>query len=387
MTITSISQLVTARTADEITTEELATLAAAGFPVDAWAVGGAARGLVRSHATALAAAESVAAELAGGAYLDSAAGDYLDLLVLDRFRLTRIAATYAVGEVQLTVASGAGPFSVPAGGLLVSDGVRRWRSTEVGITTITSAAPTTFSVRAEVAGTDGNGNNNTITSILSPALPGVTCNNPVVGATSTWLTTVGVARESDAALRARAVARWATLAFGAGTRAAYGFLLSSATMDNTATGTSCGITRYGFGSPGGDGTVPIAIAGATGLLTNGQRDAARAYVLDRCAITDTPQINHASTVAIDLSTSTVTFKAGYNTLTNQNKVATAIREYVNAFAMGSDSETPTLDREGVAHAIYAAVPGGFTDVDLGFSDTTISALTIATVDTSTITFA
>lgn len=385
--MTTFTELTTPRTADEITTAELATLAAAGFPVDAWAVGGAARGLVRADAVALAQTDTNVATLASAATLSGATEDWLDLFVASRFDLTRLAASYAVGEVQITVPSGAGPFSVQAGGLLVSDGVRRWRSTEAGITTITSAAPTTFSVRAEVAGTDGNGNNDTITSILSPALPGVTCNNPVVGATSTWLTTVGVAQESDAALRARAVARWATLAFGAGTRAAYGFLLSSATMDNTATGTSCGITRYGFGSPGGDGTVPIAIAGATGLLTNGQRDAARTYVLDRCAITDTPQINHASTVAIDLSTSTVTFKAGFNTAANQLAVQTAISAYVNAFAMGSDSETPILDREGVAHAIYAAVPGGFTDVDLGFSDTTVSALTIATVDTSTITFA
>jgi len=131
----------------------------------------------------------------------------------------------------------------------------------------------------------------------------------------------------------------------------------------------------------------MAIAGSTGLLTDGQRDAARTYVLARCALTDTPQINHASTVAIDLSTSTVTFKAGFNTTANRAAVRSAIAAYVNAFAMGSDSETPILDREGVAASVYASVPGGFVDVDLGFSDATIPALTIATVDTSTITFA
>ena len=387
MTITSITELTTPRTVDAIVTSELATLSAEGFPVDAWAEGGAARSLVKADATALAVSEGIVADLAKGAYGDTATGDWLDLLAASRFSLTRIAATYATGEVRLTVASGVGPFSIPAGGLLVSDGTLRWRSTNTGVVTISSAAVATLTVRAEVAGEEYNAGNNTITSILAPALPGVSCNNPAIGVTSTWLSASAVNREGDAALLARCRARWATLAFGAGTRAAYGYLLSSATMDNTATGASCGITRYGFGSPGGDGTVPMAIAGSTGLLTDGQRDAARTYVLARCALTDTPQINHASTVAIDLSTSTVTFKAGFNTTANRAAVRSAIAAYVNAFAMGSDSETPILDREGVAASVYASVPGGFVDVDLGFSDATIPALTIATVDTSTITFA
>ena len=387
MTITSITELTTPRTVDAIVTSELATLSAEGFPVDAWAEGGAARSLVKADATALAVSEGIVADLAKGAYGDTATGDWLDLLAASRFSLTRIAATYATGEVKLTVASGAGPFTIPAGGLLVSDGTLRWRSTNTGVVTISSAAAATLTVRAEVAGEEYNAANNTITSILAPALPGVSCNNPAIGATSTWLSASAIDREGDAALLARCRARWSTIAFGAGTRAAYGFLLSSATMDNTATGASCGITRYGFGTPPGDGSIPVAIAGSTGLLTDGQRDAARAYVLDRCAITDTPQINHASTVAIDLSTSTVTFRAGFNTAANRDAVRVAVEAYVNGFAMGSDDETPTLDREGVAASIYAAVPGKLTDVDLGFSDVTIPTLTIATVDASTITFA
>lgn len=384
--MTTFTELTTPRTADEITTAELATLAAAGFPVDAWAVGGAARGLVRADAVALAQTDTNVATLASAATLSGATEDWLDLFVASRFDLTRLAASYAVGEVQLTVASGAGPFSVPAGGLLVSDGVRRWRSTEAIGTTITSAAPTTFSVRAEVAGTDGNGNNNTITSILSPALPGVTCNNPVVGATSTWLTTVGVARESDAALRARAVARWATLAFGAGTRAAYEYVLRSATMDNTETGTSCGVTRVGFIPSPGTGAVGIAIAGASGLLTDSQRNAVRVFVADRSPLTDTPTVDHASTVAVNMSTSTVKFRAGLNTLTNQSKVQTAISAYVNALPMGDGTSDIFVDEEAIAASIFAAVPGLLVDVDLGTGDIAIPALTVATVDTSTINF-
>ena len=41
-----------------------------------------------------------------------------------------------------------------------------------------------------------------------------------------------------------------------------------------------GVTRVGFLAPPGDGSVPIVIAGASGLLTDGQRDAVRALVAD-----------------------------------------------------------------------------------------------------------
>ncbi len=382
MTITSITELTTPRTVDAIVTSELATLATEEFPVDAWAEGGAARSLVRADATALAVVESTVADLAKGNYGDTATGDWLDLLAASRFDLTRIAATYATGEVRLTVASGAGPFTIPAGGLLVSDGTLRWRSTEAIVTTISSAAVTTFTVRAEVAGEDYNAAPNTITSILSPALPGVTCNNPVIGATSTWLSTSAVNREGDAALLARCRARWATLGSGF-TRDAVAYWCRSA---ETAPGVNAGCTRVSFGPVPGDGTYTVYVASSTGVLAGGSVTAVQTELDLRKPITDTPTVVAAASSTITC-TGTVKFKSAA-TAAEQSAVLAAIRAYVAGLDLPDDGETVVVDIAGIHHAIYAAAPGRVADVDLSSpsGDTSVSLGSVAVADTTGVTF-
>lgn len=382
MTITSITELTTPRTADAIVTSELATLATEEFPVDAWAEGGAARSLVRADATALAVVESTVASLALGAYGDTATGDWLDLLAASRFDLTRIAATYATGEVRLTVASGAGPFTIPAGGLLVSDGTLRWRSTEAIATTLSSAAVTTFTVRAEVAGEDYNAAPNTITSILSPALPGVTCNNPVIGATSTWLSTSAVNREGDAALLARCRARWATLGSGF-TRDAVAYWCRSA---ETAPGVNAGCTRVSFGPVPGDGTYTVYVASSTGVLAGASVTAVQTELNLRKPITDTPTVVAAASATITVA-GTVRFKSTA-TGAEQIAVTAAIRAYVAGLDLPDDGETVVVDLAGIHAAIYGAAPGRVADVDLSSpaADTSVSLGSVAVADTTGVTF-
>lgn len=382
MTVTSITELTTPRTVDAIVTSELATLATEEFPVDAWAEGGAARSLVKADATALAVVESTVADLAKGNYGDTATGDWLDLLAASRFSITRIAATYATGEVRLTVASGAGPFTIPAGGLLVSDGTLRWRSTEAIATTIPSAAAVTFTVRAEVAGEEYNAAPNTITSILSPALPGVTCNNPVIGATSTWLSTSAVNREGDAALLARCRARWATLGSGF-TRDAVAYWCRSA---ETAPGVNAGCTRVSFGPVPGDGTYTVYVASSTGVLAGASVTAVQTELNLRKPITDTPTVVAAASATITVA-GTVRFKSTA-TGAEQIAVTAAIRAYVNALAMPDDGDTTTVDLAGIHAAVYGAAPGRIADVDLSSpaSDTSVSLGSVAVADTSGVSF-
>jgi hypothetical protein len=389
VTITSITELVTARTADQITTEELAALTASGFPVDAWQSGGAARSLLRADALALATAEGIVAKLAKGAYGSTAADageGWLDLFMQSRFSLDRIEATYAVGQVVLTVPSGAGPFSVPAGGLLVTDGTLRWRSTETITTNVTSAAPVTFSVRAELSGIGGNAANGTVTRIISPALPGATCNNPVIGATSTWLELAAIDREGDVAYLARGRARWATLGSGF-TEAAAAYWCRSATIDGTPTGANAGCTRIAFGPPAGDGSYTVYVASATTTLPGPAVVAVQAELDLRKPITDTPTVVAATVTTITVS-GTVAFRGGFNTSANQILVAAAIRAFVDALDIGAGDGSVFVDSAGIAAAIYMAVPGGVADVDLTAptTDTTITAGRVAVADTAGLTF-
>lgn len=381
MTVSSIDELTTPRTSDEITTAQLAALAAAAFPVDAWASGGAARSLVRADAAALAVTEQTVADLALGAYGQTATGSWLDLFIASRFDLTRIAATYATGEVVLTVASGAGPFAVAAGGLLVSDGTYRWRSTNTITVNISSASPTTFTVRAEVAGEDYNAGNNTITSIISPALPGVTCNNPVIGATSTWLSASAVDAESDAAYLARAVARWATLGSGF-TRDAVRYWCTSALL----AGVSAGCTRVSFAAPAGDGSYTVYVAGATGVLGAPAVAAVQAELDLRCPITDNPTVTAAASATITVA-GTVAFKTA-STAAERAAVLAAVANYINALEMPDAGETVTVDLAGIHAAIYGAAPGRIADVDLSSptGDTSVTLGSVAIADTTGVTF-
>lgn len=380
--MTTLAELFTPRTADAITAEQLAALAAALFPVDSWASGGAARSLVRADATALARVEATVAEIARGAYGATATGDWLDLFAESRFDLTRIAATYAVGEVVLTVASGAGPFAIAAGGLLVSDGSLRWRSTNTTTTNITSASPTTMTVRAELAGVGGNAANNTITRILSPALPGVTCNNPVIGVTSTWLSANAIDREGDAAYLARCLARWATLGSGF-TRDAVAYWCRSA---ETAPGVNAGATRVSFGPVPGDGTYTVYVAGASGVLAGPAVTAIQTELNLRKPITDTPTVAAASSSTITC-TGTVRFKSA-STAGERAAVLAAVAAYVNALEMPDDGETVTVDIAGIHAAIYGAAAGRIADVDLSSpsGDTSITLGSVAVTDTTGVSF-
>lgn len=388
MTVT-LAELVTARTNDQITAEELAALTVEGFPVDSWGSGGAARSLLRADAMALSVAEGIVAKLAKGAYGSTAAeaGEgWLDLFMQSRFDLERIEATYAVGQVVLTVAPGAGPFSVPAGGLLVTDGNLRWRSTEAVTTNITSAAPVTFSVRAEVSGAAGNVANGTITRIVSPALPGVTCNNPAIGLTSTWLSASAIDREGDAAYLARGRARWATLGSGF-TRDAVAYWCRSATMDGTPTGTNAGCTRVAFGPVPGDGSYTVYTASATGPLASLSVAAVQAELDRRKPITDEPTVVAASQATVAV-VGTVRLKTTATTA-EQLAVKAAVRAYVDSLDMPSDGDTTTVDLAGVEAAIYGAVAAGrVVDVDLSspVGDTTVSLGSVAVADTTGITF-
>lgn len=378
MTVSSVTEILTAKSADTLVTEQLAVMAAADppLPVTAWQEGGTARTLIEAECEALADVHTTVGLLGASAFLGEAEGDWLTLRAKSTFDLDRILATYTAGTVTLACTALAGPETITPGQLVITTPAGlTFRSTNTTNVVVPSGGTNTIAVRAEVSGTSYNVSLAGAT-IVTPAAAGLSVS---AAALLAWITTTARDEETDAELVTRCRARWATLATaGCGTRDAYTYNILNAGQ---------GVTRVGFLAPPGDGTVPIVIAGATGLLTDGQRNAVRTYIDARKPITDTPGINHATPVAVDLTGSTVTFKAGYNTAGNRSAVRTAIEAYVNAFPMGDDLTTPLIDESAVAAAIYPAVPGGFVDVDLTCGDVTVPAGSVATVDTSVITFA
>ena len=379
MSVSSVTEILTAKTADQLTTEQLTEMAAADppLPVTAYQPGSVALTLIEADCDALADMHVTVAQLGASAFMGEAEGDWLTLRAKSTFDLERILATFARGTVTLACTALAGPETITPGALVITtpSGLL-YRSTNASNVVVPSGGTNTIPIRAEAAGTDYNVSLAGAT-IVTPAAAGMS-----VSAASllTWITTTARNEETDDELRTRCRARWATLATaGCGTRDAYVYNILSATLDGTDEGTSAGATRVGFLSVPGDGTVPIRVAGSSGLLTDEQRDAIIAWVEVRRPITDTPEIAHATPVSVN-PVGTVTFKAGLNTSPNQSAVQAAISAYVNALPMGDDLGAAFLDQAQLFAAILAAVPGGFTDVDLSApTDTSMAAGEVARV--------
>lgn len=376
--MTTYADLIALKDADTIFTEIIDRLEQAGFPITAWQAGGVARTLADVDATTLAELYELVSEIGKGWSLDDAEDAWLTLHAYSRFDLTRIAATFAKHSVRLsTVASGAGPYSITAGQLVVTNSAGiRFRSTNSTTETVPASGYVDITVQAETAGVGGN---TAPSSVVTPALAGVVFS---------WqsVVTAAIDEEGDPALRQRCRDRWATLAVGQGTQAAYRYWCVNAVDENDA---SCAITRIAFDTIPGDGSVPIWVSGASGNITNDQLADAQTYVDARKPLTDAPTLSHATEVTITI-TGTVTFKSGQNTSANQTLVLDEIAAYFAGLDISTADAPVVVDEAGIKAAIYNAVPGKVKDADISTSpstDYTLPAGRVAKKDTSGIAWA
>lgn len=359
--MTTLAELLDAQTSDELVTTILARLTAEGFPVTAWQSGGAARTLVKADAHALASLHTRIAAVAAGGYLDTSEGDWLDLLAASVFDTTRTASVYMEGTVVLTAAAGAGPYNISAAGLLITDGTRRWRSTNTSTVVVPAGGSSDpITVRAESPGTGYNVSGSSL-SVVTPAYAGLSV------ASSTWPSQSGQDAESDAALRARCRARWSTL----------GALLNLDGYEYHATTcpTAPTVTRAHVEPGPGDGTLTVYVAQSSTAATSPQVAAVQAYLDSLKPATDTPTVAAATAVAVTITGTVRVRSASYNTTANKVVAQNAVAAYFAGLGIGDDVDLG---------AIYAAIrtAEGIDDVDITTpsGDTAISTSQIATLD-------
>jgi len=366
--VATVASLITARSADAIVSEQLDVLAGEEFPVTSWQPGSVPRSLVKADATSMAAMDTNVANLAKAAFLDDSEGDWLVLLAKSRFDVDAEPAGYTVGRVLLTVASGAGPYTLSAAQLLVSDGARRWRSTNTGSVVVTSAAPVSIEVRAESAGAAYNVASGAVTQVITPALAGLSVSNPVY-ASGTWVTTAGADRESDASVRARCRARWGTLGRGAND-AAYVY------WARTGHSRTAEVTRASVVWGIGDGTLTIYLAGPSGPVSTPVENAVGAWIERNKPGTDYPTVVSASARVVSL-VATVRVDAASDSAANRALATDALAAYFAALAIGDD-----VDLGALYHALYQAT--GVIDVDISqpASDVSVNTNEVATLSAS-----
>jgi hypothetical protein len=180
----TLAQLLSPQTQVQVQQLCLAALQSATppFPTTDWNTGSPENTMVQMFSTVLWDLSSgQIVNVAGGGLVDLSSGDWLTLLAAQVYNLTKLAATFTQGNVVLTSAAGAGPYTIAAFQLLfLSSSGLRYTNTAGG--TLNANSTLTLAVQSEfannsLAGLNYVDANSTITQMVTP-LPGVTVNNP-----------------------------------------------------------------------------------------------------------------------------------------------------------------------------------------------------------------
>lgn len=364
--MTTLADLITPSTRASELNSLLATMAGEGLPVTAWQSGNPLRTLATADAEALRDLRAVIVLIAAGGYLDSAEEGWLTLLAASVFDTARVPSQYNTRDVTVSCASGVGPYTITPAQLVVSDGTRRWQSANTANVTVPSGGSVVVRVRAEEPGDAYNVSGSAITTIVAPALAGLT----VLGGATV---DAGAPEETDAALRLRCRAKWGTLGRGANDAAYLYWVLSTPGVE---------AVRRALVAPGpGDGTIRVYIAQAAATATGPQVAAVQAFIDTQHPTTDSPTVVAATEFPVSV-TATVRVRAASDSTANRLLATDAIAALINGTPLGGE-----IDREAISAAIYGA-SAGIVDVDtsLPAADVTLAASAVATVGTVTITW-
>lgn len=288
----SLQQLLQPRSRDQVMAALIAYLQAKGYPPTDWIEGSVQRTLVELQAAGLSDLEALRLEIARGGFLNTATGDYLDLLGQSTYALVRKQATFARQTFRLTAQAGFGPYSIQPGQLWVGNAAGL-RFNNLGGGTLPLGGTLDLEFRAESPGAAYNLPLGSGTVMFTP-LPGVSCLN-------TGVLEAAIDKESDAAYRERCRLRWGELGYGA-TRAAYESWALSSTPSVTK-------VRVLDNNPRGQGTVDVIVWGEGGLGP-GAVAAADAYIQQRKPLTANVEVYAASSVNITV-TATIRLNAGF----------------------------------------------------------------------------
>lgn len=301
-------------------------LSAPNFPVTSWSPGSVYRTLVNIEAQVLASLSTLIANMGAGGLANFATGPWCDLVGVNVYSLTRNASSATIGPVTLADVSGAGPFTVPGGGMYVSDAAGH-RYINQSSFTLTKNGTVSPVFQAESPGAAYNATIGSITTIVVNTLPGVTVTNPNNGS-GTWPTTSGVDAELDAAYMSRCVARWPALGPGA----------TAATYDLWARTAAPNVTRTIVVTDAVvAGQVDVFCAGASGASSSPDVATANTYIQARTPLAVIASVASATNVSITVQ-ATITYRSAITTLAAvQAGINTGLTGFFTNALMGKDA--------------------------------------------------
>jgi phage-related baseplate assembly protein len=249
----TLIQLFTPYTSDDILASMLDVAQRVGLPATAWQPVSVGREVLAICAQEIANYSVIgAAGAAAGGLLDYATGDWLTLLAISNFGVTRIPSSFGTTTVNLSNTS-ATTYTIAAGDIIfVNERTGQTYTNTTGGVLNANTGTLTLSVIANEAGSVANANPNEITELQTPLL-GVTCTNidPLVGDDE----------QSDDDLRELCRESMAK-ASPNGPRDAYSYFAKTATRPD---GSNIGITRVRVVQ--GNGTIDVYLADADGIVS------------------------------------------------------------------------------------------------------------------------
>lgn len=335
----TLEELVTPETAESLDEQQLALLQASDLPTTSWHSVSVPRVLLEVFSEVAADAWYSVAQIANGVIRERSTGLWLDAYATSQYDEERNAATFTLGTVTLTD-HGGGPHTITAGvtTFATAGQALKFRATTGG--TLALNGTLDVDVVGYAAGAAYNVPNGTIVELVS-SLPTVTVDNPEIGLTGTWITTLGSDVESDSVLRTRLPLKWATLSTGS-PPAAY---ISKALA-------VVGVTRAAIddANPDGPGTNRVYIdnAGAVAALQT---------VLDGFAPSGTTSTAMAATAQAIVVPAVLTVQRAYRAAAEAAHV-TALTDLAAEIAIGG-----TVVKSEVIERLMA--PDGMVDVEIG----------------------
>lgn len=363
----ALADLIQPQSASAIISTQLALLQTlGGFPVNSWQQGSVPLALIQADASTLASLSTTISNIASGGLVSLATGGWLDLIALSHYGLTRKPAAATVGTIILTDTQSAGPFTITAGQLIISNGTtgQTYQNTTAG--TLLKGSTLSLTWTAQTPGIAGNATVGSTWTMVT-ALPGVTVTNPANANSSDWITTQGADAELDASLVLRCQARWPGL--GGGT--------TSLVYQAAAIASSNTITRAGV--VGGNGSVTVYVAGANGGSGAADVAVAQAAITAMTPLCVTSTVLPANNLSIPVSGN---YRVTAALLTSATQaVSKALIAYAGTVAIGgtvlvNKVVQTIMDQAGVLNVTLTAPA---VDVALGSNQ-------VAVFDTSLLTF-
>lgn len=248
----SLDDLTTPLTVDQARLSIYSVLGQLGVDTTTWKPGAVVRTMIASVAILVSALSRLTSEIAKSGFLETATGEWLRILALNVYGVTKIDATFATGPALLANSSG-GIYVLSDGELQITN--QRTGATYVNVGPLTIPGNSSNIPCTLTATEAGNGSTALVTDVMlvSSPLPGVSC--------ALTAALVGLDAESDPSLRLRCSEKLGALSPN-GPPDAYGFAARGAKRGD---GSVIGVTRVRLTNDG-FGNVDVYVADASGAI-------------------------------------------------------------------------------------------------------------------------